>query len=1445
MEYLKPVEPLNITSTDVYSEWKDWQDTFNMYTIASGLGEKDEKIILNTMLYMMGSAASKVFKLMTFPEGKNKDKVEDVVDQFERYFKGKSTNSSLRQAFKNRTQKSGESLIDYIENVQQLALTAGYKLEDSEVTDTITKGIMNRTVKSKLLDMGDEITIEKCIKICRSAQLTAEYFKQQDSDQLSAVNYAGIQHQFQKGSVHQTRNNAGIQQHFQQGSMHQTRNYGGIQPIQAQQQQFQQQSRNQQSSQGAYPGGGQRINDCRNCGLSHVKGRCPAYGKVCRACGKNNHFIRVCRSKRQSQRAQNVHVVEDDFQNVQFVNPNVQFANPSVPCVNPNDYDNVYGGASGYTPSRLSNYDSNMYTMQNVTDDMADFFVNSVQTTINQPCSQNVKQYVHNYMYDDMTDLYIDTMTVDQIDTDWNVNVKIGNRNLTVKIDTGAQCNVIGKSTFQSLGIRHVLEPSNINIRVFGGQCLRAAGQVTLPVTHKNTTYNVCFQVVDHEVQNILGARDSERMRLVQRVYAVTDTGDEDPREIIKRYPDRFTGLGCINREYEIRLRPDAEPVVHAQRKVPVPIRELVKKKLDEGVLLGIWEPVTEPTDWVNSMVYVSKPGGKPDDIRCCMDPKDLNKAIMREHYPLNTLENVVSKIGSSTVFTVLDLNQGFHQVPLKKSCRNLTCFNTPFGRYRYKRLAMGICSATEVFQKYMEDIFNHIEGVEIIVDDMLIHDTPQNPGLKGHNKVLIQVMEAARKNNVTFKIKKLRVGRSEVEYTGHTLITEGVQISKDKVKAIQEMPSPTSKEELVTQLAMMNYLSKYIKQFSELAAPLRELLKPDVEFSWHPKHDKQLKELKRRITEAPVLRYYSLTDPIIVSVDASSRGLGAVLLQGNKPVAYASKALTAAEQRYAQIEKETLAIVFGMDKFKQLVYGRSDVTIETDHKPLESIFSKPLNQAPMRIQKMRLKLQPYQFKVVWKPGKEIPVADALSRSHLPDYGETLINDEEMVCECIVESIPFSEPKQIKLKEETVKDRALIKLMDIIMTGWPENRQQTPSDVHPYWDYRDELAVYDGIVFRGDRVVIPQSMRPNMLSIIHQGHLGIVLSKRRARDVIFWPGMSSQIHDMVSKCARCLEVRNQQPKEPLKPHPVPRRPWGKIASDLFEVEGDHYLITADYYSDYFEIDELGRNTKSNKIVMCQKEHCARHGIPDQIMTDNGPQYTSSEFKQFTTDWGIEHHTSSPTFAQSNGFAEKNVQIAKKLILQCRKDKSDMYLALLNLRNVPRDDVLGSPVQRLMGRRTQTLLPTSNALLRPETLNPDQVHDRMVEHRIKQKLYYDRGAKELSKLQPGSVVRVQTKSGWQPGVIVSQDPHPRSYIVQMPETGGVYRRNRRHLLETQERSPVIPMSDHMASIQTPVVQASPMLVPQPTPNISMDNQLMSQTMRTPVSQPMSQHMSVPP
>lgn len=204
---------------------------------------------------------------------------------------------------------------------------------------------------------------------------------------------------------------------------------------------------------------------------------------------------------------------------------------------------------------------------------------------------------------------------------------------------------------------------------------------------------------------------------------------------------------------------------------------------------------------------------------------------------------------------------------------------------------------------------------------------------------------------------------------------------------------------------------------------------------------------------------------------------------------------------------------------------------------------------------------------------------------------------------CVTETIPFSKAKQAELKAETAKDNTLVQLQSVIMEGWPENRNEVPPPVRAYWEYRDELIVYDGIVFKNDCVVIPKSMRNAMLKIIHQGHFGIILCKKRARDVLFWPGMNGEIKDVVSKCSVCLELKNQQRKEPLMLHKVPKEPWNKIGSDLFEIEGDHYLITADYYSEFFEINELGKSMTASKVIKCTKEHCARYEIPDELMSD--------------------------------------------------------------------------------------------------------------------------------------------------------------------------------------------------------------------------------------------------
>jgi hypothetical protein len=456
----------------------------------------------------------------------------------------------------------------------------------------------------------------------------------------------------------------------------------------------------------------------------------------------------------------------------------------------------------------------------------------------------------------------------------------------------------------------------------------------------------------------------------------------------------------------------------------------------------------------------------------------------------------------------------------------------------------------------------------------------------------------------------------------------------------------------------------------------------------------------------------------------------------------------------------------------------------------------------------MFLKLQPYSLQVQYKRGTDIPIPDALSRLYLNSYGEKLVDDD--ACVSVVE-FSFTSDKQKQLVEATKYDPELQALITIVQSGWPEQRCDLPSEVKPYWDFRDEIVVQNGIVFRGTRVIIPMTMRSHILQLIHNGHLGIVKCKRRARDVLYWPGINSQIEEIVSKCDICQSLRRKQQKEPLIPHSVPARPWSKIACDIFEFDKVHYQIVVDYYSEYFEFDRLTDCTSATVIDKLMN-HMSRFGIVDELVSDGGPCYTSEKFKAFANKWGFKHTVTSPTHSQSNGLVEKAVGICKTLFAKCQTDGTEaLYLGLLANRNVPRDNIVGSPAQRFLHRRTRTDLPTCDLLLQPAILDSPVVVERLESLRQTQKDYYDLHAKELPNLYEGSQVRVlDSDNHWRPATVVKVGPEPRSYHVRTDQNR-VLRRNRKYLLEDK-------------SVRVPTVL--PSIVPTVQPNVVPVNVPMS-------------------
>ena len=350
--------------------------------------------------------------------------------------------------------------------------------------------------------------------------------------------------------------------------------------------------------------------------------------------------------------------------------------------------------------------------------------------------------------------------------------------------------------------------------------------------------------------------------------------------------------------------------------------------------------------------------------------------------------------------------------------------------------------------------------------------------------------------------------------------------------------------------------------------------------------------------------------------------------------------------------------------------------------------MKKPIHQAPLRLQKMILPITPYAVNVKYVPGNSLILADTLSRAYLPD--ETPDQPDEFEIH-VLDSGNFSEPMLQKLKDDTQKDPELQQLKTVVMDGWPQIKDKAPAETRPYWNYRDEISCYEGLMFNGDRIIVPHSLRPEILHRIHEGHFGIDKCRARARGAVFMPSIDGAIDEMISQGSTCQKHQQSNQREPLIPQQVPERPWATVAAEIFYYKGRDYLLVVDYYSNYPKVARL-TSKSSEAVILAMNKTFARHGIPERLIADNMP-FSSLKFKNFASEWEIEVVTSSPHYPKSNGLVERNVQTIKQLLKKADESKQDAFLALLEFRNSPISGMEESPAELLMSRKMRTRLPT--------------------------------------------------------------------------------------------------------------------------------------------------------
>ena len=417
------------------------------------------------------------------------------------------------------------------------------------------------------------------------------------------------------------------------------------------------------------------------------------------------------------------------------------------------------------------------------------------------------------------------------------------------------------------------------------------------------------------------------------------------------------------------------------------------------------------------------------------------------------------------------------------------------------------------------------------------------------------------------------------------------------------------------------------------------------------------------------------------------------------------------------------LACVFGAERFHTYVFGR-EFTIESDHKPLEQINLKNLADTPARLQWMLLRLQNYDVTIKYRPGKEMLVADALSR-YSPLIGP------EVALDIAIHHVHITQEKKLEFQRTIQDDPLLRTLADTIVAGWPEDIKDIPKALRPYHNHRNVMTVEDGLILKGEALIIPPLEREKILQGIHEGHMGITKCQYRARQCVYWPGINEDIRKMVEACPTCQRHRPQEPRQPLQPTPAPECPWQHIGADFFTFDGFEYLVIIDYYTKMPFIRKIPPSQcNAAKTISVLKELFSEHGIPETIRSDNGPQFTSHQFAEFAKEWNFDHTTSSPRNPRSNGQVEAAVKVVKGLLTRAKYSGQDPYLALLAYRSTPIDANLRSPAETLYQRVIRTTVPQR---IRHKDPQAAADRDHLNDHATQSAAYHDRHCKQKSPL----------------------------------------------------------------------------------------------------------------
>ena len=960
------------------------------------------------------------------------------------------------------------------------------------------------------------------------------------------------------------------------------------------------------------------------------------------------------------------------------------------------------------------------------------------------------------------------------------------------------------------------LKGCRTNFRPFGTSVqLPILGRTKCTLTAEaGAVVTTIVYVVKGESQSLLGLRDGKKLGIInikphgevtEVVGHLTDvkksevptegviSGGETQQEIdrkmtdlVAKYADVFKGLGLAKVEpIHIQVDPDVKPVQQKPRPIAVHYAEKFKAHIAELKEAGV---VSGPLGSEYARGWISNPviSGKKWDaskIRVTLDTRHMSKAVTSTHFPIPTWQELRHNFSGSDRYSVLDMNHAFHQFPMDDETKKLFVFHTPMGLFMYNTLVMGTAPASSECHENIRRMLEGIDGVQQIKDDLVVYGYG-----KEHDDRLEKVLQRLQEYGMTLRRGKCQFGVTEVKWFGQLYSKQGMSPDPDKVKLIKEWQAPASKTEVKSFLQTCQFSQPFMRPaegrtYSDVTAPLRRLTVKSVRFLWDQKCQDSFDELKSLLCSDKVLANFDPKLETRVYVDHGPQGVASTLAQyyaggGSntgywRPVSYQSRSLTKAERNYGKVDGESLAVLSGILANRRYLYGIR-FTVVGDHQPLIPLYRSHSRELPMRVARHRSKLGGFDFSLIYEPGSTNP-SDYASR-HLPqtkrrynaqERSELGVEDDDEEAEFIVNRIAHELPDAVSmftLQHFTKHDKVLQVLEKDIQAGQVSKSLEKGK----FKECFRELSVSNGLVLRGDKIVIPAELRPDVLAAAHEGHPGIVGMLRQLRQSVWWPGMTMDATEFVETCTDgCLPATPKNSPPPMLVRDTPDRPWQHVAADFKgPIVGNgksyYFHVMIDLLSRWPEVTVVS-STSFDKLQDKLEDVFALHGVPETVTSDNGPPYHSKDWKNFGKQMGFQPIKVSPEHPEGNGVAERFmatiVKTTHAAIAQKKDPKLEIKRRLLNYRNTPHPSTGKTPSELMMGRIIRTRVPRLIKTSPTKTLQEARIKDKETRLARKEKHDKRKTAKE-KKIEKGDRVLISQRK-----TTVKPPYDPKPYTVQ--------------------------------------------------------------------------------